>query len=78
MGQVQDVGIIFLSAMGTSIADLVVNGAHKDAETALGTALLAMTGSTFLVGLGTLFVAKKSLAQFVQYIPLPVMGGCMY
>jgi len=74
MGQVQDVGIIFLSAMGTSIAALTVE-AGRDAATALGTALLTMTFSTFLVGLGTMFVARKSLAQFVQYIPLPVMGG---
>ena len=74
MGQVQDVGIIFLSAMGTSIAGLSIE-AGRDAATALGTSLLTMTLSTFLVGLGTLFVARKSLAQFVQYIPLPVMGG---
>ena len=74
MGQVQDVGIIFLSAMGSSIATLTLE-AGRDADTALGTSLLTMTISTFLVGLGTLFVARKSLAQFVQYIPLPVMGG---
>jgi MFS superfamily sulfate permease-like transporter/CRP-like cAMP-binding protein len=74
MGQVQDVGIIFLSAMGTSIAALSLE-AGRDAASALGTSLLTMTLSTFFVGLGTLFVARKSLAQFVQYIPLPVMGG---
>ena len=74
MGQVQDVGIIFLSAMGTSIATLTLE-AGRDGATALGTALLTMSASTFFVGLGTLFVARRSLAQFVQYIPLPVMGG---
>lgn len=74
MGQVQDVGIIFLSAMATSIAGLTAD-AGRDAETALGTALLTMTVSTFLVGLATLFVARRHLAQLVKYIPLPVMGG---
>jgi len=74
MGQVQDVGIIFLSAMGTSIADIAAD-AGKDADTALGTALLTMTLSTVIVGLGTLFVARRSLASFVHYVPLPVMGG---
>lgn len=57
MGQVQDVGIIFLSAMGTSVAEIVL-GEGKDAPTALGTALLTMTTSTFIVGLGTLFVGQ--------------------
>jgi hypothetical protein len=50
-------GIIFLSAMGSSIATLCLD-AGKDAEVALGTALLTMTASTFLVGLGTLLVGE--------------------
>jgi SulP family sulfate permease len=103
----QDVGIIFLSAMGSSVAALCLE-AGRDAATAMGTALVAMTASTFLVGLGTLVVgepsprpagcraralhrgsltsllpappaprpsARRHLAVFVQYIPLPVMGG---
>lgn len=74
MGQVQDVGIIFMSAMATSVAD-IVHHEGKDVETALGSALFTMTVSTVIVGLGTMFVARRSLAGFVQYIPLPVMGG---
>lgn len=74
MGQVQDVGIIFMSGMATSIADIAAEDG-KSVETALGSALLTMTLSTVIVGMGTLLVAKKSLAGFVQYIPLPVMGG---
>ena len=52
-------GIIFLSAMGSSIATLCLD-AGKDAEVALGTALLTMTVSTFLVGLGTLLVGEDA------------------
>jgi len=74
VGQVQEVGIIFLAAIGTSIAELSVE-AGKDAATTLGTALLTMTVTTFFVGVATMFVARLKLAQYVQYIPLPVMGG---
>lgn len=55
--QVQDVGLIFLSAMASSIAALCAEAGH-DAATALGTSLLTMTISTFLVGLGTLAVGE--------------------
>ena len=50
-------GLIFLSAMATSIAGLC-GAAGRDEATALGTSLLAMTLSTFLVGLGTLAVGE--------------------
>ena len=50
-------GLIFLSAMGTSIAAMCLE-AGRDAATALGTALLTMTISTFLVGVGTLLVGE--------------------
>ncbi|GAB4817875.1 hypothetical protein N2152v2_004921 [Parachlorella kessleri] len=74
IGQVQDVGLIFLSAMASSIAVLCAE-AGRDAATALGTSLLTMTVCTFLVGLGTLAVSKFKLAGLVQYLPLPVVGG---
>ena len=74
IGQVQDVGLIFLSAMASSVATLCVD-AGKDAATALGTALLTMTTATFLVGVGTLLIARYKLASIVQYLPLSVIGG---
>ena len=43
--------------MGTSIAALTID-AGGNPETALGTALLTMTVSTFLVGCGTLIVGE--------------------
>jgi hypothetical protein len=74
VGQVQDVGLIFLSAMGSSIA-AACTAAGRDAATALGTALLTMSVATFFTGAACLLVAKQKLAQMVQYLPLPVIGG---
>lgn len=55
----QDVGLIFLSAMATSIAG-ICQKAGQGVATALGTALLTMTVSTALVGLGTLLVGEHA------------------
>ena len=51
VGQVQDVGLIFLSAMASSIAHICTNNDRPTAE-ALGTTLLTLAICTFLVGLG--------------------------
>jgi hypothetical protein len=74
VGQVQDVGLIFLSSMATSIADICAR-ASIGADVALGTSLLTMCLSTFVVGFLCLLVGKFELAQLVQYVPLPVVGG---
>jgi hypothetical protein len=66
VGQVQDVGLIFLSAMATSVAGLVKE-AGGDADTALATSLWTMTISTLLVGLGTLFVGESEAVEAVGY-----------
>lgn len=58
-GQVQDVGLIFLSAMATSVA----HECHKagvSPEATLGTALLTLTGSTLLVGLTIILVGASA------------------
>ncbi len=49
VGQVQDVGLIFLSAMATSIVETCTK-AGKDSATTLGTVLLTLLLTTFLVG----------------------------
>lgn len=74
VGQVQDVGIIFLSSMATSISS-IVSESGRDIATAVGTSLLAMSISTLIVGAFTLLVSFKSWARFISFIPLPVMGG---
>ena len=56
--QVQDVGLIFLSAMASDIA-YQCHKAGVSAEATLGTALLTLTGSTFLVGLVIIIVGAQ-------------------
>jgi hypothetical protein len=58
VGQVQDVGLIFLSAMATSIASLCLE-AGRDAATALGTSMLTMSLATFFTGAMTLLVGER-------------------
>lgn len=74
VGQVQDVGLIFLSAMASSIADQCARAGVPDAD-ALATTLLTLTVSTLLVGICTIFVGTFRLARLVQYVPVPVIGG---
>ncbi|GAX80746.1 hypothetical protein CEUSTIGMA_g8181.t1 [Chlamydomonas eustigma] len=74
VGQVQDVGLIFLSAMSTDIANLSLE-AKLSAKEALGTALFTFCIATFTVGVLTMLVGKYRMAQLVQYMPLPVIGG---
>ena len=57
VGQVQDVGLIFLSAMASSVAGLCTT-AGRDAASALGTSLLTMAVSTVLVGMGLVAVGE--------------------
>eukprot|EP00879_Flechtneria_rotunda_P026975 GHRR01028828.1.p1 GENE.GHRR01028828.1~~GHRR01028828.1.p1 ORF type:complete len:515 (+),score=170.87 GHRR01028828.1:54-1547(+) len=74
VGQPQDVGLIFLSAMATSVADTGREIGLSSAEI-VGTALLTLTVATAAVGVLTMLVAKFRLATLVQYVPLPVVGG---
>ncbi len=55
----QDVGLIFLSAMASSIASLC-SRAGLDASAALGTSLLTMAVSSAVVGLGLLAVGERA------------------
>ncbi|KAG1670994.1 hypothetical protein FOA52_014384 [Chlamydomonas sp. UWO 241] len=74
VGQVQDVGLIFLSSMGSSIAAISrVEGLTP--EVALGTTLITFSVATLTVGLLTMLVGRWRLAQLVMYVPLPVVGG---
>lgn len=60
VGQVQDVGLIFLSAMASSIATICLDNDRSKAE-ALGTSLLTLAISTALVGLGTFLIGAARL-----------------
>ncbi|KAK9810835.1 hypothetical protein WJX73_000129 [Symbiochloris irregularis] len=74
VGQVQDVGLIFLSAMATSIAEEGKAKGDAKAEI-LGTTLITLALATTLVGICIILVGVYKLASLVQYVPLPVVAG---
>jgi len=57
IGQVQDVGLIFLSAMASDIAS-ICSEAQIPANEALGTSLFTFCVATLIVGLLTLLVGR--------------------
>ena len=60
--QVQDVGLIFLSAMATSIVHEGLGKKTAEADI-LGTTLLTLTASTFIVGLLIIIVGEPAACQ---------------
>ena len=74
IGQVQDAGLIFLSAMATSIVKICKDRDATDDEI-LATVLCTLAISTTALGLALIVTGKLRLAALVQYIPLPVIGG---
>eukprot|EP01039_Chlorochromonas_danica_P001409 gene1409-1532_t len=73
VGQVQDAGLIFLSAMAASIAKGCQASGQADAL--LPTTLVVLALCTAALGLLLIATAKLRLASFVQYLPMPVVGG---
>jgi SulP family sulfate permease len=71
-GQVQDAGLIFLSAMATSI---VRDMKGESPEDVMATVLCTLAASTALLGFCLILTGKLKLATLVQYLPLPVVGG---
>ncbi len=74
VGQVQDVGLIFLSAMASGVVDDCKRAGIEDLDT-LATALMTLTVATTTVGLLIVLTGALKLASFVQFCPLPVVGG---
>ncbi|KAL4094690.1 hypothetical protein PRIC1_010348 [Phytophthora ramorum] len=77
MGQVQDAGLIFLSAMCSSIIKSLHERRGDDfsMEEVLATTLFTMALSTAALGAALIVTGKLRLASFVQYLPMPVVGG---
>ncbi|KAF1777595.1 SLC26A/SulP transporter domain [Phytophthora cactorum] len=77
MGQVQDAGLIFLSAMCSSIIKSLheMRGDDFSMEEVLATTLFTMAVSTAVLGAALIITGKLRLASFVQYLPMPVVGG---
>lgn len=74
VGQVQDVGLIFLSAMASSVVEDCKDAGMADKDI-LATSLATLTAATALVGLLIVATGALKLASFVQFCPLPVVGG---
>ena len=74
IGQVQDAGLIFLSAMATLIAQEGKRENWDDHEI-LATVLVGTAISTATLGLSLVVIGKFKLGSFVSYLPAPVVGG---
>ncbi|KAL4419479.1 hypothetical protein ABPG77_008281 [Micractinium sp. CCAP 211/92] len=74
VGQVQDVGLIFLSAIASSVVEACTS-AGVSPENTLATVLAAITSATGIVGILIIGTGALKLAGLVQYVPLPVVGG---
>ncbi|RYY81905.1 hypothetical protein EON63_14465 [archaeon] len=70
VGQVQDAGLIFLSAMASYIARHC-----EHPENIVPTTLFILSIYTALLGVVLIIVSKLKLASLVQYLPVPVIGG---
>jgi SulP family sulfate permease len=70
VGQVQDAGLIFLSAMAGSVAS-----SCSKPENIVPSALFILGLSTAILGVMLIIVSKLRLASIVQYLPMPVIGG---
>lgn len=74
IGQVQDAGLIFLSQMAKSIVDSCEMADVPHEET-LATALVGLAVCTAALGAALWLTGRLQLADAVQYLPLPVIGG---
>ncbi len=71
----QDVGLIFLSSMATSIAAICAEQGYEDHE-ALGTALLTLALSTLLVGVLIMLVGAYVSSHSGLVTPLYIFLSC--
>ena len=82
IGQVQDAGLIFLSAMSTKIATQMISDAGGMDNIDNGLVLEIVSTTVVLLGLSTtclgavlILAGKFRFADAVAYLPLPVVGG---
>ncbi|GMG15915.1 unnamed protein product [Phytophthora fragariaefolia] len=84
IGQVQDAGLIFLSAIATSICKSLGEDASLEAK--VTTTVVTIGLATASLGVVLVLLGKFKLAGLVSYLPMPVVGGylafiglfCMY
>lgn len=69
IGQVQDAGLVFLAAIADSIACNVAK------DKIIPTTIVILPISTMILGLMMIVIGKLKIANFIQYLPMPVIGG---
>jgi len=74
IGQVQDVGLIFLAAMVKNIVRWSREDKLADEEI-LATALWNCALATLITGAALIIIGKLKLSSYVQMLPLPIVGG---
>ena len=74
IGQVQDAGLIFLSQMAKSIV-VSCKAASLPDEEIIATTLVGLGCCTAALGASLWITGRLQLADAVQYLPLPVIGG---
>mmetsp|Transcript_99056 Transcript_99056/g.317743 ORF Transcript_99056/g.317743 Transcript_99056/m.317743 type:complete len:954 (+) Transcript_99056:112-2973(+) len=74
VGQVQDVGLLFLSQIATHTFYLATMAGHAYPEV-LATVLVACAAATAITGALVWLVGFLRLSGYVQLLPLPVVGG---
>ncbi|OWZ13038.1 Sulfate Permease, partial [Phytophthora megakarya] len=73
IGQVQDAGLIFLSAMATSICNSL--GANVSPEAKVATTIVTIGIATASLGVCLVVMGRFKLAALASYLPMPVIGG---
>jgi len=77
IGQVQNVGLIFLSAMATSICNSLNDNDDEDvtAEAKVATTIVTIGVATASLGVCLVVMGRFKLAGLASYLPMPVIGG---
>ncbi|KAI9985342.1 hypothetical protein PInf_004674 [Phytophthora infestans] len=73
IGQVQDAGLIFLSAMATSICNSLGDDVSPEAKVA--TTIVTIGIATASLGVCLVIMGRFKLAALASYLPMPVIGG---
>jgi SulP family sulfate permease len=74
VGSVQDAGLIFLSTIASNIVKQCQERGYDD-EVTLATTLVGLSLFTAVLGTGLIVIGRLKLAQYVQKLPTPVVGG---
>jgi len=75
VGQVQDAGLIFLSAMARDLVSRCRAAGYPEEEYILATTTIGLSLFTALLGGALILVGKWKLASYCQLLPSSVVGG---